>query len=140
MPARTFPAVRHISVSIDRPPAEVYAFAANPENLPLWARGLSGSIANVDGEWIADSPMGKVRIRFAEGNALGVLDHDVTLESGVTVHNPMRVVASGEGSELVFTLFRRPETSDDDFAADADAVSRDLAELKRLLEARGAAR
>ncbi len=133
---RTFPAVRHISVSIDRPPAEVYAFAANPENLPRWAEGLSGSIENVSGEWIADSPMGKVRVRFVKRNELGVLDHDVILESGESVHNPMRVVANGDGSELVFTLFRRPETSDEAFAADASAVERDLAALKRLLEAR----
>jgi hypothetical protein len=79
--------------------------------------------------------MGKVRIRFAERNDFGVLDHDVTLASGQTVHNPMRVVANADGSELVFTLFRRPEMSDDEFAADASAVERDLAALRRLLEA-----
>jgi hypothetical protein len=131
-----FPAVRHVSVSILRRPAEVYAFAAAPENLPRWAKGLSGSIEEVDGEWVADSPMGKVKVRFAGHNALGVLDHDVTLPSGETVHNPMRVVANAEGSEVVFTLFRRPGMSDEAFAADAKAIAADLAELKRLLEAR----
>lgn len=30
---KTFETVRHVSVSILRPPAEVYAFAANPLNL-----------------------------------------------------------------------------------------------------------
>ena len=50
--------VKHISVSIDRAPAEVYAFASDPRNLPLWAKGLSGSIANVGGEWVAESPLG----------------------------------------------------------------------------------
>lgn len=137
---KTFPAVRHISVSIDRPPEEVYAFAAEPANLPRWARGLSGSIEYVNGEWIADSPIGKVKVRFVERNALGVLDHDVTLVSGVSVHNPLRVVANGGGSELVFTLFRRQDVSDEDFAADARAVERDLAALKRLLEAGEGAR
>lgn len=131
-----FSAVRHISITVDRSPAEVYAFASKPENLPQWAKGLSGSIERVGDEWIADSPMGKVKVRFAARNDLGVMDHDVVLESGVTVHNPMRVVANGSGSELIFTLFRRPDMSDTEFAADAEAVERDLAALKYLLEGR----
>ena len=132
----TFPGVRHVSVSIERPPGEVYEFAVNPENLPRWARGLSGSIEKVEGEWVASSPMGKVKVRFVERNALGVLDHDVLLESGASVHNPVRVVANGGGSEVIFTLFRRPDMTADDFEADAHAVERDLAALKSLLEAR----
>lgn len=131
-----FPVVRHISVSVDRPPAQVYAFAVDPEHLPLWANGLSDSIEQVNDEWIAESPMGKVKLRFAERNAFGVLDHEVILESGVTVHNPMRVIANGDGSEVVFTLFRRPDVSEEDFAADAEAVEKDLTMLRRLLEAR----
>jgi uncharacterized protein YndB with AHSA1/START domain len=130
----TFPAARHISVSINVPPGVVYDFVADPRNLPRWAAGLSGSIEAVDGEWLAESPLGRVKVQFAEGNAFGVLDHDVTLESGVTVHNPMRVLANNDGSEVVFTLFRRPEMDGDAFEADAHAVARDLQALRRLLE------
>ena len=127
--------VRHISVAIDRPPREVYAFASQPENLPRWARGLATAIAQQGGEWIAQSAMGAVKVRFAPRNDFGVLDHDVTLESGVSVHNPMRVVArEGGGSEITFTLFRRPGVSDADFEADAGAVQRDLRALKNVLE------
>jgi hypothetical protein len=131
----TFPAVSHVSVSIDRSPADVYAFAADPENLPRWANGLSGSIEQIGGEWIAESPMGRVKVRFTGRNELGVLDHDVVLESGVCVCNPMRVVANGDGSEVLFTLFRRPGLGNEEFAEDASAVARDLGTLKRLLEA-----
>ena len=123
-----------MSVSILRRPAEVYAFAANPGNLPRWAKGLSGSIREVNGEWIADSPMGKVKVRFARRNDLGVLDHDVVLESGEIVHNPMRVVANGDGSEVVFTVYRRTGMTEEAFAADGKAVEDDLRVLKRLLE------
>jgi hypothetical protein len=129
----TFPEVRHVSVSIDRPPEEVYAFAANPANLPRWAKGLGGSIRKVRGDWIAESPMGEVRVRFVKRNDLGVLDHDVTLPSGETVRNPMRVVANASGSEVVFTLFRRPGMSRAELAADAAAVERDLRTLRRIL-------
>jgi uncharacterized membrane protein len=39
---------KHISVSINRSAAQVYEFASNPENLPKWAGGLSGSIKKVN--------------------------------------------------------------------------------------------
>jgi hypothetical protein len=84
--------VQHISVFIDRQPAEVYEFTSDPRNLTRWAAGLAQSEVGQEGdEWVADSPMGKVKIRFVPQNSYGVLDHDVTLESGVTVQNPMRV-------------------------------------------------
>jgi hypothetical protein len=129
--------VRHVTVSIDRPPAAVYEFAADPQNLPRWAKGLAGSITRVDDEtWLAEAPMGKVKVRFADRNAFGVLDHDVTLESGETIHNPMRVLPNAGGSEVVFSLFRRPGITDAEFESDASAVARDLSALKALLEIR----
>ena len=73
---------KHISVSINRSAAQVYEFASNPENLPKWAAGLSGSIKKVNEDWIAESPMGRVKVKFAEKNKFGVLDHDVTLPFG----------------------------------------------------------
>jgi uncharacterized protein YndB with AHSA1/START domain len=128
--------VQHICVYIARPPAEVYEFASDPRNLPRWAAGLARSEVRQDGDaWVADAPFGTVRVTFAERNAFGVMDHDVTLESGVIVHNPMRVLPRGEGSELVFTLIRRPGVSDEEFAKDAAAVEKDLRSLKQLLEA-----
>lgn len=80
--------------------------------------------------------MSRVGFAFVPRNDYGVLDHDVTLPSGGIVHNPMRVIADGTRCEVVFTLRRRPEMSDEDFARDADAVSADLAALKRVLEDR----
>jgi len=125
---------RHISVSIDRPAEQVYEFASNPGNLPRWAAGLGGSIKNVNGDWIAESPMGRVKVEFADKNTFGVLDHAVTLPSGERVCNPMRVFPNSDGSELIFTLYRRPGVSERMFAEDAEAVARDLKKLKILLE------
>jgi hypothetical protein len=131
--AMTFMA-KHISVSINRSAAQVYEFASNPENLPKWAAGLSGSIKKVNEDWIAEAPMGRVKVKFAEKNQFGVLDHDVTLPSGVNVYNPMRILPNNDGSELVFTLYRRPDMSDQEFAEDTKSVEKDLAKLKTLLE------
>lgn len=126
---------RHIGVSIDRRPEDVYAFASDPGNLSKWAAGLARSeVRQEGGEWAADAPFGKVRIRFAPRNEFGVLDHDVVLESGEVVHNPIRVVPNGDGSEFVFSLMRQPGMTDEQFAADEAAVRRDLRALKDLLE------
>jgi hypothetical protein len=125
---------RHLSVVIDRPAAEVYAYARDPANLPSWAAGLGGSIELVDGQWIADSPIGQVRVAFVEQNDYGVLDHRVTLAGGATFYNPMRVIPDAGSCEVVFTLRRQPGVTDEDFERDARAVAADLATLKRLLE------
>ena len=127
---------RHIGERIDRPVDEVYEYTSDPANLPTWAPGLGTSVELIDGQWVAESPMGRVVLAFVPRNDHGVLDHDVTLPSGETVNNPMRVIADGTGCDVVFTLRHRPEMSDEDFARDADTVSADLATLKRVLEDR----
>ena len=130
----TFPA-KQISISINRSVADVYSFAGNPENLPQWAEGLSQStISKIGRDWFADSPMGKVKIKFTEQNPFGVLDHDVTLPSGETNHNPFRVVKNNSGSEVTFTLFRLPRMSDTEFDQDARQIEKDLKKLKSILE------
>lgn len=130
--------VRHVTVSIARAPADVYAFAAKPENMPKWASGLGASFRNEGGEWLVDGgPVGTVKVRFTPPNTFGVLDHDVVFESGVAVHNPLRVVPNGDGSEVTFALFRQPGMSDEQLETDAAIVAADLATLKRLLEGAG---
>lgn len=126
---------QHVSVSIARSADAVYEYASNPANLPQWAAGLTSStVERVDGQWVAESPMGRIVIDFVPRNDLGVLDHTVTLPSGKSVYNPLRVVPDGNGCEVVFTVRRRPEMSSDDFARDAAAVTADLDELKRIVE------
>jgi uncharacterized protein YndB with AHSA1/START domain len=125
---------RHISVEIDRPAEAVYAYAADPRHLPEWATGLCTAIELLGGRWIAESGMGRIHIDFAPPNPFGVLDHDVTLSSGETFHNPMRVLPNGESAEIVFTLRRPAGATDADFDRDADAVLADLTALRRILE------
>jgi hypothetical protein len=123
-----------VSIAIDRPDDEVYAFLANPANLPLWAVGLGSSIDYVDGSWIAETPSGGVVVEFLPQGEFGILDHVVTLPSGEQFVNPMRVIGYRGRSEVVFTVTRRPGMTDEDYAADEAAVAADLATLKRILE------
>lgn len=125
---------RHVSRVIHAGPDAVYDFAADPDNLPRWAAGLAQGEVLRDGDALrVASPMGQVVVRFVARNGLGVLDHDVTLPSGVTVTNPVRVLAHPHGAEVVFTI-RQRDLTDDEFARDAAAVEADLERLGRLVE------
>jgi hypothetical protein len=131
MSATTHPA-RTLSVTIARPPEVVAAYVADGHNLPAWS---FVDAVRADGDaWIVATGSQEARLRFVPPNAFGVLDHEVTLADGTRVHVPMRVVPNGEGSEVVFTLFRLPGTTDEAFDADAAQVSRDLAILRHVLE------
>jgi hypothetical protein len=73
---------------------------------------------------------------FRAAQRLRRAGHDVTLPSGETVYNPLRVIRDGDGCEVVFTIRQRPEMTDKDFKRDADAVAKDLARLKSVVEAK----
>jgi hypothetical protein len=105
-----------------------------PENFPKWASGLGKSLRQAGEDWIAETPEGPATVRFSERNSLGVLDHSVELPRGTSVYIPLRLVAKADGCELVLTLFRQPDMSDEKFAADAQWVMRDLNVAKRILE------
>lgn len=128
---------RHLSTVIHCPAAQVYDFASDPENLPRWAAGLAQGEVSREGDLLSvDSPMGQVTVRFTTHNTLGVLDHDVTLPSGTTVNNPVRVLPHPEGAEVLFTV-RQIELTDEEFERDTQLVADDLARLKELLEGSG---
>ncbi len=123
-----------LSVSIECPPGKAYEFISNPENLPKWAMAFCRSVRKSNTEWIVDTPQGPMKVRFVEKNDLGVVDHYVSPAPGVEVYVPLRVLSNGSGSEVVFTLFRLPDMSDEKYAEDVRLVERDLRTLKNILE------
>src|SRR5688572_28591124 len=119
-----------LSVSIERPAAEANEFLSAPENFPKWASGLGASLRRAGTDWVAETPEGPATVRFSERDAYAVLHHSVLLPRSGTVYVPLRLVARGEGCELVLTLFRQPDMSDEKSAADAEWVLRDLRTAK----------
>jgi hypothetical protein len=126
--------VKKLSIAIDRSAVEAYEFLSVPQNFPKWASGLGKSLRKVDGEWVAETSAGPARVSFSEPNSFGVLDHSVALPQGGSVYVPLRVLPCGRGCELELTLIRRAGVSDEQFAADAAWVLRDLQAAKRILE------
>ena len=128
-------AARIIHRTIQRDWRIVYAFAANPRNMPLWASGLAAGLTREGEVWIADGgPIGTVRVRFAPPNDFGVIDHRVTLPNGLVVDNALRIVPNGDGAEVMFMLLRQPDMDDAAFESDAAHVARDLDSLARIME------
>lgn len=131
------PAIRQsktVTISIAHPAHLVYEFVADPSNLPRWASSFVLGIRKSHEGWVLETSDGEVGFRYIRENDLGVLDHFVIPAPGIEIYVPMRVVPNGEGSEVMLTLYRDPDTSYEEFAADAEMVDRDLASLKRLLE------
>jgi len=128
--------VVHTTINVS--PDAVYAFARRMENLPRWASGLASGVTQDNGEWFTQSPMGRVKVAMAPENGFRVLDHDVTLPDGQTVHNALRVTPAGAGSVLSFVVLRLPGVTTEAFQKDLAQVASDLRALKTLLEEKGA--
>ncbi|MXP61866.1 polyketide cyclase [Roseomonas sp. M0104] len=126
---------RTISIAIARNWRAVYEAIWRPEDFRRWASGLSQAGLRREGDtWRAEGPEGPVRIRFTPRNDFGVMDHFVDTATGPEIAVPLRVVANGEGAEVMLTLFRQPGMSAEKFAEDAAWMERDLAALRALLE------
>lgn len=123
-----------IHCSIDRDWRDVYDFAAKPENMPLWASGLASGLDPDGDDWIARGVLGTVKVSFVPPNEFGVIDHTVTIESGIRVYNALRIVPNGDGCEVMFTLLRLSGMTDQQLADDAAHIAKDLATLKSLME------
>ena len=125
-----------IKVSILRPFADVYEFLADPLNFRTWAANPDTDMEPLDGgDWLVELPTGRMAIRFAPRNTFGVLDYQVFEpgQNGGPI-TPVRLIANGEGCELVMVWMQRPGTPIERFKSDAEWVASDLARLKTLLE------
>lgn len=128
------PEIRNITTRIDAPPERVYEVARDPYNLPRWAPSFFLAVERVDNDWVVQSPLGRALVEFAPLNEEGVLDHTLRLDTGQVFVNHMRVVPSGDGSEIGFSLARREGMSDAQFDEDAALVAADFARLKTIVE------
>ncbi|MCM3273484.1 SRPBCC family protein [Paenibacillus elgii] len=123
-----------LSISIERGPEEVYAYVTNPVNFPEWVTSFVKSIRRSGEEWIVETTEAPITLKFVDNNDYGVADHWVTVATGQTILNPMRVVLNGSGCEVVFTAYRQSGVSEESFANDTAMIESDLRTLKRIME------
>ncbi len=127
------------SITIDESAERVFAYAAEAEHLPQWAPAFAEAVRR-DGDDIVVSAEGtERRFHLLVAPALGVIDFQAFVAPNVRVTGAMlRIVPYGSRSEVLFTLLRLPEESDDAFAERTTVVDQELAALRtRVLETEG---
>lgn len=125
-----------ITLQIERPYAAVYQFLVDPRNFSQWAAVDSASFApNGDGDWRAMTAGGLRHYRFSPINAFGILDHAQFVPGEAPMFNPMRVFPNENGTELLFTFFRREGMTDEEFDSTIEWITTDFLTLKSVLEA-----
>jgi hypothetical protein len=88
---------------------------------------------NDDGWWSFTGPHGKSRLKFNENKSLGILDHQFIDEES-TWNVPMRVVASGDFSEVIITLNKPDELTNDQFDQRMSEMEEMVITMKNIIE------
>ncbi|KKB07502.1 hypothetical protein [Devosia chinhatensis] len=129
---------RTISLVIERPCAEVYAFLADPRTLAQWTEGLLHEplIALDTWTWTTAHDGQPVVIHFTPPNQHGVLDIRLDLVDLIERHYRVRVFTNGTATELCCTVLQSAGEDDAHFASECEWLRTDLKLLKTFLEAR----
>ena len=88
---------------------------------------------NKDGWWSFTGLHGKSKLKFNENKSLGILDHKfIDEESSWDV--PMRVVSNGNFSEVLITLNKPEEITDEQFNQRVSEINEMVNSMKNILE------
>ena len=86
-----------------------------------------------DGWWSFTGPYGKSKLKFNKNKSMGILDHlYVDEESSWNV--PMRVVSSGDFSEVIITLNKPDELTDEQFDKRMAEIEEMVVSMKKIIE------
>ena len=123
-----------LSLAIPRNWVDLYETIWRPEFFHKWASGLTQTPLEQEGDvWRGTGPLGTVKVRFTEHNPFCIMDHYVDSGLSTKTFVPMRIVANGEGAQVLVTVFRQPLLSDARFAQELETVQQDLERLHALL-------
>ena len=88
---------------------------------------------NENGWWSFTGPHGQSKLKFNENKSLGILDHQYVDEES-TWNVPMRVVSSGDFSEVVITLNKPDELTDEQFNKRVSEIGDMVVSMKNIIE------
>lgn len=122
------------SADIGASPEKVYAFLSNPLNWPQYAVVNLRSVSpGKDGWCKAVTKFGEGEIKVNGVKEFGILDH-TWRDPQATWDVYSRVVANGEGSTVMMTLFQPPILTDPQFDQAMKEMDIEMAKLKEILE------
>lgn len=127
---------RTLTVLINRPIDDVYAFLVDPANLARWTLVGPGQPAPRSGPlaWRFEGPDGSVLARFSPPNPYHVLDYSLQSGPHVWQSSSVRLIRNGNGCVLTHTSVQQPLVSDDAFESELEWLHSDLLVLKSLME------
>ncbi|HVH31691.1 MAG TPA: SRPBCC family protein [bacterium] len=126
----------HVTIDVDH--RHLFAFLADPDNLPKWAVGFCRAIRREGERWLVQTPQGEVAIRFVTHPSMGIIDFYISPAPGTEVAAFSRVLPNGGGSEYIFTQFQIPGMPDDVFGRQVRALKEELVVLRALMHAQAA--
>lgn len=88
---------------------------------------------NENGWWLFTGPHGKSKLKFNENKSLGILDHQY-IDEELTWDVPMRVVSSGDSSEITITLNKPDELTDEQFNQRMSEINEMVVSMKNIIE------
>ena len=119
---------RTISILVDRKTGDTFdAILNSPPKMMPDAKMTS------DGWWSFSTPRGNAKLKFNENKSLGILDHMfIDKESKWDV--PMRIVSSGDESEVIITLIKPDELTDEQFNERMIEIEQVFGNMKKIIE------
>ena len=119
---------RTISLTVNKKTGEVFDAILNipPKMFP-------DAIKNNDGWWMFQGPCGKAKLKFRENEKFGILDHIYEDPDGKW-DVPMRVVPSGDVAEVIITLNKPHDLTDESFLMKVKEVEGILQKMKEAIE------
>ncbi|WP_157582211.1 hypothetical protein [Phycicoccus sp. Soil803] len=125
------------AVTVRRPLSVVTALLADPTRYSEWAIDyFTSPVVMIDESTYRVSTVpGERRFRVDTDLDRGTFDlYLAPIDGPYSYPLPIRVLANGEGADVVFTVTREPELSDDDWRSSLLSLENELNALKRLLE------
>jgi hypothetical protein len=119
---------RTISIPVNRKTGDTFDAVLNcpPKMMP-------DAIMTLDGWWSFSTPSGNAKLKFKENKSYGILDHMfIDQESKWDV--PMRVISNGDESEIIITLIKPDELTDEQFNERMFEIDRVFVNMKKIIE------
>lgn len=104
-----------LTASLPQDAQALFAWIAEPDNLSRWHSSFCRSVRKAGGALVVESPRGAIPTRFIRNDHSLVLDILAEVTEGIELAHAIRVLRSGEGSEVIWTLVKPDGISDSVF-------------------------
>ena len=119
---------RTITMSVNRRTGDAFdAILGSPPKL------MPDAVQSEDGSWSFSTPRGNASLKFMENKSLGILDYLYT-DNEASWNVPMKVVPSGNESEVIITIKKPEMLTDEQFDERMKEIGIVFSDLKKIIE------